>query len=104
MALVNGNDFNINDLHTKCKQILLQYYMNESDTPDAQKIGIKALAKEFFELFAIPPECQIIAGKTPNEVVKKILIKYMSKLVVSTFTIQGDDIGARYNKRFRHIF
>lgn len=28
----------------------------------------------------------------------------MRKLVVSTFTIQGDDIAVRYNKRFRHIF
>ena len=32
------------------------------------------------------------------------MIKYMRKLVVSTFTIQGEDVAERYNKRFRHIY
>jgi len=34
MALVQGSDFNLRDLHIKVKEILLKYYTNEQDTEE----------------------------------------------------------------------
>jgi len=103
LAIFSGNYEIVKNLHPKMKEVLLNNYMNNEDTPESRDQAVTKINSELSGFFETPESMRqdIVAGKDPKKTIMETSKKHIRKLINIILDIEDtEENSATFMKRF----